>query len=276
MASSEDRTTRKAAAKPRTASVNGPLWGRAAQDWSLLQEPLVAPVYEAVLARAGVGSGTRVLDVGCGAGLALQRAAKRGAEVAGIDASASLVAIARERVPEAELRVGEIEELPLATRRFDVVTGFNSFQYAGNPGRALAEARRVTRPSGQVAIVTWGQPEGMEAAQLIVALRPLLPPPSPGAPGPFALSDEATLRAFAGNAGLAVSAVFDIEAPWHYADLDTALRALRSSGVAARASDHSGAAAVDAAHATTLSAHRRGDGSYRIGATFRCLLARLE
>jgi len=269
-------TTAATTPKPRTAAVNGPLWGRRARDWSMLQEPLIAPAYEAALAHAGVVAGTRLLDVGCGAGFALRMAASRGAAVTGIDASASLLAIARERLPEAELRDGEIEELPFATGRFDVVTGFNAFQYAANPVRALAEARRVVKRGGQVVVMTWGRPEGMAAAQLLAALRPLLPVPPPGAPGPFALSDEMTLRAFATDAGLVVGEVFDTDTPWTYPDLDTALRALKSSGVAARAIDHSGEAAVDAAHAAVFAGFRRDDGSYRIGATFRCLIARAE
>ncbi|MEP6739045.1 MAG: class I SAM-dependent methyltransferase [Caldimonas sp.] len=263
------------AARPLTAPANGPLWGRRARDWSALQEPLVAPAYEAAFAHAGLGAGTRLLDVGCGSGFALQMAASRGAALAGIDASAALLEIARERLPEAELQAGEIEELPFASERFDIVSGFNSFQYAGNPVRALAEAKRVTRRGGQVLIVTWGRPEGMEAAQIITALRPLLPPPPPGAPGQFALSDETTLRAFAADAGLVVAEVFDTDTPWTYADLDTGLRALKSSGIAARAVDHSGEAAVDAAHAAVFAQFRQNDGSYRIKATFRCLLARV-
>jgi hypothetical protein len=124
--------------------------------------------------------------------------------------------------------------------------------------------------------MTWGRLEGMAAAQLVAAMRPLLPAPPPGAPGPFALSEETTLRAFAADAGLVVGEVFDTDTPWTYPDLGTALRALKSSGVAARAIDHSGEAAVDAAHAAVFAAFRRDDRSYRIGATFRCLIARAE
>ncbi len=272
-----DGTRSRPVAKPRTAPVNGELWGRGARDWSTLQEPLVAPAYDAAFERAGVRAGTRLLDVGCGSGFALQRAVARGAEVAGIDASTALLAIARERLPECvELRSGEIEELPFASARFDLVSGFNSFQYAGNPARALGEARRVAKRGGQVLVMTWGRPEGMEAAQLVGALRPLLPAPPPGAPGPFALSDETTLRAFADEARLVVTNVFDTDTPWTYPSLDVALRALRSSGVAARAIDHSGEAAVDAAHAAVFAPFRQRDGSYRVRATFRCLLARVE
>jgi ubiquinone/menaquinone biosynthesis C-methylase UbiE len=263
------------AERPRTGIMNGRLWGSRADDWSALQEPLVAPAYEAAFTRAGVTTGTRLLDVGCGAGLAAQRAARRGAQVSGIDASDALLTIARSRVPGAEFQVGDIEQLPFGDSSFDLVTGFNAFQYAANPARALAEACRVTRNNGRVVVMTWGRPEGMEAAQLVAALRPVLPPSPPGAPGPFALSDETTLRAFALESGLHVLEIFDTETPWQYADLPTALRGLKSSGVAVRAMEHSGEAAVDDAHAKALAPFRRPDRSYRINATFRCLLAQV-
>ena len=132
----------------------------------------------------------------------------------------------------------------------------------------------MARPGAAIVIMTWGQPEGMEAATLLAALKPLLPAPPPGAPGPFALSDEAALRAFAAAAGLAPVEVFDVDSPWQYPDLPTALRGLRSSGVAARAIAHNSEEAVDAAHAQALAPFRQSGGGYRIGATFRCLLAR--
>lgn len=169
--------------KPRTSENNGRLWGARAHDWADIQEGTVRPVYEAVIERTGVRSGTRYLDVGCGAGMAAQIAASHGAEVTGIDAADALLEIARSRVPEADFQQGDMEELPFADQTFDVVTGFNSFQYAGNAVVALAEARRVTKADGSVIIMTWGDPEGMEAASLVAAMRPLMPPPPPGAPG---------------------------------------------------------------------------------------------
>ena len=96
----------------------------------------------------------------------------------------------------------------LPNQSFDVVTGFNSFQYAGNPAVALAEARRVLRPEGTIVIATWGDPKEMEAAGVVAALKSLLPPPPPGAPGPFALSDEAALKKFAADAGLIPIEIF--------------------------------------------------------------------
>lgn len=102
----------------------------------------------------------------------------------------------------------------------------------------------------------------------------LLPPPPPGSPGPFALSDETALRSFAAAAALEPLDVFDVDSPWHYADLPTALRGLRSSGVAARAIENSSAQAVDEAHTKALMPFRHPDGSYKVGATFRCLVTR--
>ncbi|MBL4768309.1 MAG: class I SAM-dependent methyltransferase [Rhodobacteraceae bacterium] len=259
--------------KPTTAKVNGQLWGSRARDWAEIQEQSVRPVYVELLKRTKVGNGTSYLDVGCGSGMAASLAADLGANVSGIDASEELLAIANERVPKANFQHGDMESLPFEDNSFDVVTGFNSFQYAGNPQIALAEARRVTKPSGHVVIMTWGTPEGMEAASLVAALKPVLPAPPPGAPGPFALSDETVLRDFASAAGLKPISVFDVQSPWSYADEAAAIRGLGSSGVAARAMAHSGESAVDAAHAAAIAPFRKPDGSYCINANFRCLLS---
>jgi SAM-dependent methyltransferase len=260
--------------KGRTGDVNGRLWGARANDWADIQEATVRPVYEAVLERTCVTLGTRYLDVGCGAGMAAQMAAARGAQLSGIDAADALLDIARRRMPEGDFRKGDLEELPFEAQAFDVVTGFNSFQYAGNPTAALGEARRVTKPGGAIVVMTWGNPDGMEAASLVAALRPLMPPPPPGAPGPFALSDERALRTFAANAGLTPVEVFDVESPFVYTDEATAVRGLNAAGVAVRAMENSSEQAVTEAHARAIAPFRRPDGSYRIKATFRCLLAR--
>jgi SAM-dependent methyltransferase len=159
--------------------------------------------------------------------MATQIAAERGAQVSGIDAAEALLEIARRRTPQGDFRRGDLEELPFGDRSFDLVTGFNSFQYAGNPAVALAEARRVTRTGGAIVIVTWGNPDGMEAASLVAALRPLMPPPPAGGPGPFALSDESALRKFAVDVGLMPMEVFDVDSPFVYRDEATDTRPQR-------------------------------------------------
>ena len=260
------------ALKPRTAEINGRLWGARANDWANIQEGMFRPVYEEVFKRTQVTAGTRYLDVGCGAGMAAQIASARGAQVSGIDAAEALLRIARRRTPKGDFRRGDIEELPFDDRSFDVVTGFNSLQYAGNPGIALAEARRVTRPGGSVVVMTWGNPDDMEVPSLVAALQPLMPPPPPGAPGPFALSDETALRKFATDVGLVPVDVFDADNPLVYPDEATAIRGFNASGVAARAMENSSEQAVTEAHAKAFAPFRQPDGSYCVKAAFRCLL----
>jgi SAM-dependent methyltransferase len=259
--------------KQTTSSTNGPLWGERAEDWANIQEGQCRLVYQIVLSRF-ISHGTRYCDAGCGAGMAAQIAHNLEARVSGLDASEALLQIARSRVPSADLRHGELEELPFGNASFDLVTGFNSFQYAAHPVEALREAKRITIPGGTVVIMTWGDPAGMPAAQLVAALKPLLPPPPPGAPGPFALSDKSALEAFASSAGLETIEIVDVDCPWQYPDLSTAVRGFGSSGVAAKARANSGDEAVDKAHEEVLSNFQQPDGSYRIGASFRCLFAK--
>jgi SAM-dependent methyltransferase len=260
--------------KPRTSVAHGRLWGERARDWADFQEGTVRAVFEAVLERTRVGPGTRFLDAGCGSGMAAQLAAARGAQVAGVDAAEAMLAIARERVPAGDFRRGDLEELPFADESFDVVTGFNSLQYAGNPIAALREVGRVAKRGGAIVVMTFGDPEGMEVVSLLTALKPLLPPPPPGAPGPFALSDKTVLRQFAVDAGLEPVEVFDVDSPWTYANRDAAMRGLTSTGNAVRALEQLDEHVVNDAYEQAIAPFRKPDGSYRASAWFRCLLAR--
>jgi SAM-dependent methyltransferase len=259
--------------KPGTAAAHGRLWGARARDWADIQEGQHRPDYEAVFARLGLTTGTMYCDVGCGSGLAALMASQRGARVCGLDAAEKLIEIARARVPSGDFRVGEMEELPFPDGMFDLVTGFNSFNYAASPVVALAEARRITKPDGRIVMTTWGNPEGMGVASLITALTPLLPPRPSGAPGIFALSDEGALRALAESAGLKPLEVEDIACTWSYPNLATALRGFGSSGRAVRAIECTSEEAVNVAHTAALAPFRCGDGSYRIGASSIWLVA---
>ena len=256
-----------------TSDINGRRWGARARDWADVQEGQFAAAFHAVLAHAEVGPGTNHLDAGCGAGMAAALSASLGARVSGLDAAETLLKIARERVPNGDFRQGDLEALPFEDDSFDLVTGFNSFQFAGDAEQALREAGRVTRPGGKIAIMTWGEPAGMEAAGHIAALKPLLPPPPPGAGGPFALSQEASLRAFAEAGGLTPLETVDVDTPWHYPDLETALRGMASSGVAVKAAEHSDEDALMSAMTAFLKPFEKPDGSVTFGARARYLVA---
>lgn len=257
-----------------SAAVQGELWGARARDWAEVQEPMVQPLYEAVIVRAGIGSGMRLLDVGCGAGLFCSMAARQGARVSGFDAAQPLIAIARQRTPEGDFQVGEMEELPFPARLFDLVTGFNSFQFAADPLQALREARRVGRPRAQLVVATWGRPEDCEAAAYLAALRPLLPPPPPGAPGPFALSAAGALEALLRQASLKPVLTEEVDCPWLYRDEPTALRGLLSAGPAVKAIQTAGEDRVKEAVLKAVAPFRTGAGGYRLKNKFRYVVAR--
>jgi ubiquinone/menaquinone biosynthesis C-methylase UbiE len=150
-----------AAAASFNAQRWGSLWGARTRDYANLAEGCFRPAYERVFAETEVRPGTRLLDVGCGPGLAAQIAAQRGAHVAGLDAAEASLAIAREQTPSGDFRRGDMQHLPWADRSFDVVTGFNAFQFADDPLRAVQEARRVLAPGGRLAIVVWGRARGL-------------------------------------------------------------------------------------------------------------------
>jgi SAM-dependent methyltransferase len=129
-------------------------WGRRAVDFAALSEPSNCREYVAMHHRLGVAAGDRLLDVACGSGLAIELARLCGASCAGIDASPRLVAVARRRSPQADLRVGDMNALPWDPASFDVVTSFRGI-WGTTPG-AVAEIRRVLRPGGRVGITVWG------------------------------------------------------------------------------------------------------------------------
>ena len=256
-----------------SAAAQGPLWGARARDWAELAEPAQTPFYDAVFDAIGVGPDTRLLDVGCGAGLALTLAAKRGAVVAGLDAAEGLVEVARERLPEDDIRVGDLEELPYADATFTAATSFNAVQYATDPQRALRELARVTVPGSPVAIVTWGDPARSQMREVLGAIGGLLPPPPPGAGGPFALSAPGALEALVEPAGLRPGVAGEVATPYVWPDVATAVRSQSSSGPAARAIEYSGEQALCEALTAVMARHQRANGQVRLDNVFRYLVA---
>jgi SAM-dependent methyltransferase len=133
----------------------GEAWGHRAGDWSCLYEHYSLDVLIAMYSRLLPGPDTALLDIACGSGLAMRLAASTGATVAGIDASAELIAVARDRIPAGDLRVGSMYELPWPDASFDAAVSVNGI-WGGCEG-ALEEAYRVLRPGGRIGISFWGQ-----------------------------------------------------------------------------------------------------------------------
>lgn len=193
----------------------------------------------------------------------------------GLDASEALLEIAAERNPDADLRHGDLEELPFGDNEFDAVTSFNAVQYAADQEAAVRELHRVAKPGGRVALVAWGRPEQCESAVILGALGKLMPPPPPGAAhgGPFALAEPGRLEAVAEAAGLTVEKGGDAPMAFEFPDVATAVAAQLTSGPARVAIEHSGEAAVRDALTEAYAGSRQPDGTYRQANVFRYVVA---
>ncbi len=153
--------------------VAGEAWGHAATDWSCLFEHYASAVISAIHRRTDVGPGTELLDIACGAGLALSHAAAAGAMVHGLDAAEPLVEIARGRLPGIDIRLGSMYELPWPDAAFDVVTSINGV-WGGCDG-ALVEAHRVLRTGGWIGISFWGDGSPLDLRPVFKTFARLAP-----------------------------------------------------------------------------------------------------
>ena len=251
----------------------GPLWGARPADWAL-SEDRQRPTYEAALKRTGLEPGWHVLDIGCGAGAFLRLIADGRAEPHGIDASEALIAFSRDRLPAADLRVGEMEELPWDDDSFDLVTGFNSFFFANDMVAALREASRVAKPGAPVVIQVWGAHEHCDFEAMKQIARPFFPPRPPDAPQDPDFSEPGVLEALATRAGLIVESEFDSTWVIEYPDAQTLGRAMLAvAGLAVLVGpehEHE----LETAIVDGLAPFRTADGAYRFSNEYRFLIAR--
>jgi SAM-dependent methyltransferase len=132
-------------------------WSDRAGTFETLMARATAAAVEPLLDAAGVASGTRVLDVGCGLGDLAAAAAARGSRVTGVDLAEGMLAAARARHPGIEFVHGDVERLPFADAAFDVVLAAFVVNHVPDAERAAAELARVCR--GRVALAMWGPPE---------------------------------------------------------------------------------------------------------------------
>jgi SAM-dependent methyltransferase len=205
-------------------------WGRAAADFATLSEPANCREYVTMHHQLRVDTGDRLLDVACGAGLAIELATLRGARCAGIDASGRLAAVARDRNPDADIRVGDMAELPWPDETFDVATSFRGIWGTTEP--VVAEVFRVLRPGGRAGLTVWGHLKASPGAWALAPFRLAAAP---------AVAHQAAMVTL-GRPGVGERLLHDhgftdvrrIEVPfvWEFADPDAYARALLSTGPA--------------------------------------------
>jgi SAM-dependent methyltransferase len=211
-----------------------------------------------VVDAASVGDTTSLLDLGCGDGGFCAFAAQRGATVHGLDVEPDTVARALNQVPAGEFRLGLMEHLPWPDNSFDVVTSFNALQYALDPELALAEACRVVRPGGHIAVCKWGAPAENEFFIFLTSIGAngvhgdRLPPADP--------VDDA-IRA----TRVKVLATGDVPASIEMADANALEASLAHAGIIADPVAATARTDVTAAAAP----YRQADGAYRFANRLR-------
>jgi SAM-dependent methyltransferase len=158
----------------------------ASGDWDSCAR-LIEPVGAVVLDRIDVRSGLDLLDVGTGTGgnVAIP-AARRGANVVGLDIAPELFEHARRRAAEAGVDIewveGDAQEMPFTDESFDRVISTFGAMFAPDHERAAAELVRVCRPGGRVAMTTWVT-DGY-AGEIFKLTGSFLPPPPAGVQPP--------------------------------------------------------------------------------------------
>lgn len=182
-------------------------WGPALEEW-------LGEATEAMLDMAGVGPGSRVLDVAAGAGGQTIRAARRAGPdgyVLATDISSKILEFAAEAARQAGLtnvqtRVMDGEGLEeLEEGSFDAVISRVGLIYFPDRQKALAGMRRALKPGGKIAAVVYSTPENNRFFSIpisIIRRRAQLPPPLPGQPGPFSLGTPGVLEEAFESAGL--------------------------------------------------------------------------
>jgi SAM-dependent methyltransferase len=232
-------------------------WGRKAVDFAALSEPGNCREYVAMHHRLGVSDGDRLIDVACGAGLAIELARARGASCAGIDASSRLIAVAHDRNPHADIRVGDMHAMPWADESFDVATSFRGIW--GTTPEALGEIHRVLVPGGRFGLTVWGHIKVSTGAWALAPFR---------LAASAKVENQATMvtlgRPGVGEDLLARYGFIDVERvdvpfAWEFSDPEMYARALASTGPAYEAMQNVGEAAFVAA-ATQEARARVRDG----------------
>jgi SAM-dependent methyltransferase len=219
-------------------------WQAAAEAWHRWGPTLAAwlgPATETMLDMAGVGPGSRVLDVAAGAGeqtLVTARRVGPSGYVLATDISAKILDFAAAAANAAgltnvETRVMDGENLgELEADSFDAVISRVGLIYFPDQQKALTGMRRALKPGGKIAAIVYSVAEANRFFSIpisIIRQRAQLPPPLPGQPGPFSLGSPGVLEAAFQKAGFSDIQTRVVPAPLHLTSASECVRFERES-----------------------------------------------
>lgn len=231
---------------------------------------LTTQAIPALLEAVGAQRGTKLLDVASGPGYVAEAAARRGAEVLGIDFASAMVADARRRYPALRFEEGDAEDLACGAASFDAVTMNFGLLHLARPARALAEAHRVLRSGGRFAFTVWAKPDqALGLGIMLDAVKQHGDTNVPLPPGPpfFHFSDPVECRRALLEAGFAAPEVATLPLAWRLESADELfeilLRSTVRNGAMLRAQTPEALAAIRAAVREGALACER-EGKYEI------------
>lgn len=160
----------------------------------------------------------------------MELAAARGATCAGIDASPRLLVVARDRNPDSDIRVGDMEQLPWGDESFDVVTSFRGIW--GTTPHAMDEAMRVLAPGGRVAITVWGNVGKSSGAWMMAPFLWATDDKIKHQADMVALGRPGVGEAFLAERGFEVDERFEVPFVFEFPDPQTYARGLAATGPA--------------------------------------------
>ena len=154
---------------------------------------------EALVEKFGITKGLKVLDLGCGDGTTAIPAAKRGADVLGLDIASNLVAAGNKRAKEHGLancrfQEGDASDMKgLPDRGFDLVVSMFGAMFAPKPFDVAKEMVRVTRPGGRIIMGNWIPNDPTLVAQILKISSVFTPPPPEGFVSPMTWGVESNV-----------------------------------------------------------------------------------
>lgn len=253
---------------------NGP-GGRHWTDRQQLQDIVLAPVSEVLIARAAVKTGETVIDVGCGCGSTSFDLVKRvgaGGRVTGIDISEPMLNRARELTPAGapvEFVLADATVYPFAPTSTDLLFSRFGVMFFAQPSVSFANMRKALRPGGRLAFACWRTPRdnpwmmlGLQEAYKHV---PKLPEVKPEDPGPFAFASEERVHKILGEAGFSNIAMERVDLSLDIATgrgLEAAIESVLAIGPTSRALEGQPLDKIAAATQsirTMLTAHLKGN-----------------
>lgn len=205
-----------------TDTAQATLWnGSAANAW-VANQAILDQMFEsfAVLLAGRLHAGQRVLDVGCGTGATTLAAARQAGLCTGVDISAPMIAVARDRARDAGLDAAflcaDAQVHDFAPDVFDAVISRFGVMFFTDPVAAFTNLRHAARAGATLHLYAWRSPDEnpfMTAAERAAAPLITLPPVAPGQPGQFAFADNARVREILERSGWAGIDIAPVDVP---------------------------------------------------------------